>query len=123
MKQNQFTQAAEDLSKLEVELSRLGYQNKTHNGSGEWAGVLGMLWNRAVFADNSAELLNWENEKRNNRAAKFWKEYHGWVAVVKQLVIAEAEIANAEPMSYSEANADRINEYEMWGEAGRPRAY
>ena len=87
-----FTQAAADLSKLEIELTRAGYENKTHIGTGSYVNVLGLLWDRASSADYYAELNNWQNEACNDRATQFWKEYHGWVAVVEQLLMAEQEI-------------------------------
>lgn len=87
---NQFTQASEDLSKIEVALSRMGYTNKTHTGP--YSEAVGMLWDRMTQADNVAEMLDWQDEAANDRAEQYRIAYNGWAAVAKQLAIAEHEI-------------------------------
>ena len=91
---NQFTKAAEDLSKVEAELYRAGYTNKTHTGP--HADAIGALWDRMTQADNVAEMLDWSDEAANDRAEQYRIAYNGWAAVAKQLAIAEAEIETYE---------------------------
>lgn len=113
---NQTQQATQDIKQLENRLAAMGYENTNHPTEqyGEYANVLGMLWEVATDADNDADYLGYPPEVVK-RAAQEWQEYNDWKAVIMELL-------EAQPVTtYEEANADRINEYEMRGERGRLR--